>query len=136
MMIDLAEHFEKGYIALKDVAERQSIPKKYLEQIVTVFTKSELLKTIRGSKGGYMLANTPDKYTLNMILRLTEGTISPLSVKGQNTAGHEKDNECDLMTLYIWQDLHKIINDYLDKITLQDVIDKYRKEQAGFNYVI
>ena len=73
MLLDLAEHQNEGYIALKDIAERQNISKKYLEQIVAIFNRSDILKTNRGYQGGYMLAKTPDKYTVGMILRLTEG---------------------------------------------------------------
>ena len=73
MLLDLAEHRDEGYIALKDIAERQHISKKYLEQIVPILNRSDILKTNRGYQGGYMLAQTPDKYTVGMILRLTGG---------------------------------------------------------------
>ena len=71
MLLDLAEHQEEGYIALKDIAARQGISKKYLEQIVPIFNKSDILKTNRGYQGGYMLAQSPEKYTVGQILRLT-----------------------------------------------------------------
>ena len=63
MLLDLAEHQNEGYIALKDIAERQNISKKYLEQIVAIFNRSDILKTNRGYQGGYMLAKSPDKYS-------------------------------------------------------------------------
>ena len=71
MLIDLAEHQNDGYIALKDIAARQNISKKYLEQIVAVLNKSDVLQTNRGVRGGYRLAQSPDKYTVGDILRLT-----------------------------------------------------------------
>ena len=79
MLLDLAEHQNCGYIALKDIAERQNISKKYLEQIIPIFNKSDILKTVRGSQGGYQLSKTPDKYTVGDILRLTEVSLAPVS---------------------------------------------------------
>ena len=76
MLLDLAQHQNEGYIALKDIASRQSISKKYLEQIVPILNRSDILNTNRGYQGGYRLAKTPDKYTVGDILRLTEGTLS------------------------------------------------------------
>ena len=71
MLLDLAQHQGDGYVALKDIAQRQNISKKYLEQIVPVFNKSDILKTNRGFQGGYRLARAPKKYTVGEILRLT-----------------------------------------------------------------
>ena len=78
MMIDLAEHANNGYVSLKDIAERQNISKKYLEQIISAFKSTGILKTGRGAHGGYMLAKSPDKYTVGEILRVTEGSLSPV----------------------------------------------------------
>ena len=76
MLIDLAEHRDDGYIALKDIAARQGISKKYLEQIVPILNRTDFLKANRGFQGGYQLARTPDRYTVGEILRLTEGSLS------------------------------------------------------------
>ena len=73
MMLDLAEHREQGFVSLKEIAARQDISKKYLEQIVAVLNRPDFLKTNRGYQGGYRLAKTPDQYTVGDILRLTEG---------------------------------------------------------------
>lgn len=125
MLIDLAEHGNDGFIALKDIAERQGISKKYLEQIVPVLNKSDILQTNRGFQGGYKLAQSPDKYTIGKILRLTEGSLAPVSCLDQNPNQCERCNEC--ITLPIWQGLNKVINDYLDNITLQDILDQQRE---------
>mgnify|MGYP002748107502 FL=1 len=79
MMLDLAMHPE-GFVALKDIAERQSISKKYLEQIVPMLNKAELLRTNRGYQGGYMLAKKPSEYTVGEILQVTEGSLSPVAL--------------------------------------------------------
>ena len=133
MLIDLAEHSSDGYIPLKDIAKRQDISKKYLEQIVPILNRSDILKTNRGFQGGYMLAKAPDQYTVGEILRLTEGSLSPVACLDQNPVGCEKSKECP--TLPIWQGLYKAITDYLDSITLQNIIDNHRERYVN-NYNI
>ena len=120
MLLDLAEHRQCGYIALKDIAERQNISKKYLEQIIPMFNNSGILKTSRGAQGGYQLAKSPDSYTLGEILRLTEGSLAPVTcLEGEeNTcprAGH-----CH--TLPMWEKLDSLINGYLDSVSLADLL--------------
>ena len=78
LMIDLAEHDNGGYTALKDISARQKISLKYLEQIVIQLSKSGFLESVRGSQGGYRLAKKPSKYTAGDILRVTEGTLAPV----------------------------------------------------------
>lgn len=80
MLLDLAQHQNDGYVALKDIARRQNVSKKYLEQIVPMLNKSDILLASRGFQGGYRLAQSPDKYTVGMILRITEGSLAPLRV--------------------------------------------------------
>lgn len=129
MLIDLAEHENDGFIALKDIAQRQGISKKYLEQIVPILNKTNILQTNRGFQGGYRLAQKPDKYTIGMILRLTEGSLSPVSCLDQEPIQCERCSECS--TLPIWKGLNKVINDYVDNITLQDVLDQQRERYAN-----
>ena len=133
MMLDLAEHENDGFAALKDIAARQGISKKYLEQIVPMLNKSDILLTNRGFQGGYRLAKSPDKYTVGEILRLTEGGLAPVAC-----LEHEP-NECprcaDCATLPVWKGLYRVINDYLDNITLQDILDEQRQRYSN-DYVI
>ena len=133
MLVDLAEHQNCGFVALKDIAERQNISKKYLEQIIPIFNKSDILKTTRGSQGGYMLSRSPDKYTVGEILRLTEGSLAPVECLNQDPIECERSGEC--ATLPIWQGLNKVINEYLDSITLQDILDQ-QSERYTNDYVI
>lgn len=133
MLVDLAEHNNDGFIALKDIAERQGISKKYLEQIVPILNRSDILHTNRGFQGGYKLSQAPNKYTIGMILRLTEGSLAPVSCLDQTPNQCERCEEC--VTLPIWQGLNKVINDYLDNITLQDILDR-QAELNSNNYMI
>ncbi|MBQ9300388.1 MAG: Rrf2 family transcriptional regulator [Clostridia bacterium] len=133
MLIDLAEHGGNGFVPLKDIAERQDISKKYLEQIIPLFNRSDMLRTNRGAQGGYMLARTPDKYTVGEVLRLTEGSLAPVDCAEQMPV--QCDRSVDCATLPIWRGLSKVINEYLDGITLQDILDQQRERYAN-DYVI
>ena len=133
MLIDLAEHQNNEYIALKDIAARQNISKKYLEQIIPILNRADILIANRGFQGGYKLAKAPDKYTVGDILRLTEGSLSPVPCIDQNPINCSKSEDCP--TLPIWKGLKKVICDYLDGITLQDIIDEHMTRSAD-NYVI
>ena len=133
MLLDLAEHKNDGYIALKDIAARQNISKKYLEQIIPVLNKSEILNANRGYQGGYKLAKSPEKYTVGDILRLTEGSIAPVACLDHNPIECDRCDDC--ITLPIWKGLHKVISDYLDSVTLQDILDN-KKELYANDYVI
>lgn len=133
MLLDLAEHQNDGFIALKDIAERQGISKKYLEQIVAILNRSDMLQTNRGFQGGYKLAKTPDKYTVGEILRLTEGGLAPVACLAHGTLNCDRSAVC--ATLPVWRGLDRVINEYLDGITLQDIVEQAR-ELSGNDYVI
>ena len=121
MLLDLAQHTEQEYVPLKDIAERQNLSKKYLEQIVPVLNKSEMLQTNRGFQGGYRLAKTPDAYTVGEILRLTEGNLAPVACLADDPNQCLRREEC--ITLSVWEGLYRAIVEYLDSITLQDILE-------------
>ena len=132
MLYDLALHHEEGYVSLKDIADRQGISKKYLEQIVPLLNKTVLLRTNRGNKGGYMLAGNPNEITVGDVLKATEGSLAPVACL------EFEPNECprsgDCSTLFIWEGLYKSITDYLDGISLSDIID--HSKNLGSDYCI
>ena len=121
VMLDLAEHYKEGPVALKDIAARQNISKKYLEQIVSLLNRPDFLKTIRGAQGGYMLARTPDKYTVAEILKLSEGSLAPIPNLDDPS---EAAAAADAQLLPIWQGLYDVVNNYLEGVTLQDILDR------------
>ncbi|WP_308618931.1 Rrf2 family transcriptional regulator [uncultured Eubacterium sp.] len=133
MMIDLAQNQGDGYVSLKDIANRQEISKKYLEQIVAILNKPDVLRTNRGYQGGYRLAKNANEYTVGDILRLTEGGLAPVSCLDNSPILCDRAENC--ITLPIWKGLYKVISEYLDSITLQDIIDK-NSDVSNFDYVI
>ncbi len=133
MMIDLAQNQGDGYVSLKDIANRQEISKKYLEQIVAILNKPDVLRTNRGYQGGYRLAKNANEYTVGDILRLTEGGLAPVSCLDNSPILCDRAENC--ITLPIWKGLYKVISEYLDSITLQDIIDK-NSDVSNFDYII
>lgn len=108
MMIDLAEHESDGFVTLKDIAERQDISKKYLEQIIPVLNRSGLLQTSRGFGGGYKLLKSPKEYTVGEILRATEGNMAPVSCLEGSVNPRPRCTEC--ATLPILAGLQKVVD--------------------------
>lgn len=133
LMLDLAEHQSDGYVALKDIAARQDISKKYLEQIVPTLIRSGCFLTNRGFQGGYRLAKAPDQYTAEDILLLTEGSLCPVACVDQPTVECERSADCP--TRPLWQGLNRVIHEYLSSITLQDLLDQ-QTSQYGNDYMI
>ena len=126
MMLDLAAHQGDGYVALKDIAQRQ-------EQIVPMLSKSDILRTTRGYQGGYRLARAPKDYTVGEILRLTEGGLAPVACLEQHPNACPRCGEC--ATLPMWEGLEHVIRNYLDGITLQDLLEQ-QTARAANDYVI
>ncbi|WP_294835346.1 RrF2 family transcriptional regulator [Eubacterium sp.] len=133
MMIDLAQNQGDGYVSLKDIANRQEISKKYLEQIVAILNKPDVLRTNRGYQGGYRLAKSANEYTVGDILRLTEGGLAPVSCLDNSPILCDRAEDC--ITLPIWKGLYKVISEYLDSITLQDIVDR-NSDISNFDYII
>ncbi len=120
VMIDMAEHYGSGYIPMKDIAARQGISLKYLEKILPVLSKNKLIEGVHGKGGGYKLTRYPYQYKVGEILRLTEGDLSPVPCLGCNAEPCEKSGEC--RTISMWEKLDSLINNYLDSVTLDDLI--------------
>lgn len=122
VMVDLAEHQAAGRIPLKEIADRQGVSEKYLENILATLVRAGLLSGMRGKGGGYRLTRDPDKYTAGEILRLTEGSLAPVSCLEGGNNGCERAGEC--RTIGMWRELDEMISSYLDGITVADLVAK------------
>lgn len=120
IMLDLAMAGGKGPVSVKDIARRQDISTKYMEQIVTTLCKAGYLKSIRGPQGGYLLAKAPRDYTVGMILRITEGSLAPVSCLDVGPDSCPRSAFC--ATLRLWKELDEAIAGVVDKYTLEDLV--------------
>lgn len=133
VMLDLAVHNTGEYIKVKQIAERQGISEKYLEQIISVLNKAGYVRSVRGAQGGYRLTKDPADYTVGMILRLTEGSLSPVACLDADENECERCDTCD--TLAVWKQLEEAINNVVDHVTIADLLEK-QQERLGSQYVI
>ena len=121
VMIDLAEQHSNSYVPMKDVAARQNISLKYLERILPALVKSHFIEGVHGKGGGYRLTRTPEEYLVGDILRLTEGDLAPVACLA---CGSEPCDNADCRTKGLWEKLNLIVNEYLDSVTLADLMKK------------
>lgn len=120
VIIDLAEQGSDGYIPLKDIAARQNISQKYMETIMTMLSKNNLVEAVHGKNGGYRLNKAPKEYTVGEILRVTEGSLAPVSCLECGAEPCDKASDC--RTLPMWDKLNSMINDYLDSVTVAELM--------------
>ena len=130
VMIDLAENYGGGYIPMKDVAERQGLSLKYIERIMPLLTKGQLVEGVHGKGGGYRLKKSPQDCTVGEILNLTEGNLAPVACLECGAEPCDKAGEC--RTLPMWSEFHKMVNNYFDNISLSRLM----KTDVSDNYVI
>lgn len=121
VMIDLAEHQTDDFISLKEIAERQEISEKYLESIIRMLVKAKALESLRGKGGGYRLKKAPDQYTVGSILQLSEESLAPVSCLDKDSEACPRAGKC--RTLALWQGLDKVIHEYLESVTIADLMD-------------
>ena len=132
LMMDLAENNTGSPISLKDVAKRQDISDKYLEQIISILNKAGYVRSVRGAQGGYMLKMEPQNYTVGMILRQTEGSLAPVACIEDDEIVCDRQQPC--VTSIVYKKINDAISGVVDNITLQDLVD-WQNEKNG-NYVI
>lgn len=121
MIVDLAIHQGQNFITLNDIAKRQNISKKYLEQIIVLLNSLKIFKANRGFQGGYKLAIEPKDISVASVLKITEGSINPVACLDDNPNACERCQEC--YTLPVWKGLSEVINNYLENISIQDILD-------------
>lgn len=133
LMLDLAINYESGYIPLKEVAARQEISEKYLEQIITYLSRAGLVKSIRGSQGGYSLAMEPSQITVGMVLRIMEGSLSPVACA--DTLNPECDMQSKCVTVDVWKKVKQAVEDVVDNITFADLVENYHAKVSNEFYI-
>lgn len=134
VMLDLALHNTGECIKVKDIAARQGVSEKYLEQIISVLNKAGYVKSARGAQGGYRIAKEPEYYTVGMILRLTEGSLAPVACLEDGADLCERADTCE--TLQVWKDLYDAINKVVDGVTLADLLERRQKRVENLDYSI
>lgn len=122
VMIDLAEHSGGNYLAMKSVAERQGISLKYMEKILRLLVSANLVEGVHGKGGGYRLTRAPQEYSVCEILQLTEGGLAPVACLECGAKECQRAAECP--TLPMWTELSRIVNEYLGRVTLADLMRK------------
>lgn len=122
VMIDIAENSNGNYIRLDEIAQRQDISEKYLESILVLLTRGNLLNGLRGKGGGYKLTKDPENYTVKSILEITEGSLVPVACLKEGADKCPREAYCK--TLPVWKGLYKVINEYLDGISLADLAQR------------
>lgn len=127
LMLDLAEQPPESYVSLKSIATRQGISEKYLEQIIKLLGKGGLVESTRGKSGGYRLTRPASAYTVGEILRVTEGSLAPVSCLEDE---HHCENCEDCVTYEIWQNVLDAINEVVDSITLSYLVEKQRAKKG------
>ena len=119
VMIDLGQYATGEPVKVKDIAKRQDISDKYLEQIISMLNKAGLVRSIRGAKGGYTLSYPAEKYTAGMILEAVEGDMSVIDDQGDRSS----DNITDTVCMRLWDKLDESVRSVLDKVTLADMLE-------------
>lgn len=132
LMLDLAIHDTGEPVRIRDIAARQEISEKYLEQIISILNKAGYVRSVRGPQGGYHLMKKPAQYTVGMILRLTEGSLAPVACLDGDVNTCERQENC--VTLRLWKMLNQAVSDVVDQVTLADLVEWH--EQKGVDYII
>ena len=123
LMVDLAVHYEQGLVPLKEIAVRQEISEKYLEQIMMQLNRSGLVRSVRGAQGGYSLAQAPENITVGAVLRVMEGSLAPVDCVAGDGPACDRMDQC--VTITVWRKLNDAIQGVVDAITLRDLADDY-----------
>lgn len=134
VMLDLAMNSTGECIKVKDIAARQEISEKYLEQIIASLTRAGFVNSVRGAQGGYRLAKAPEDYTVGMILRVTEGSLAPVACLDVGAEACDRCDTCE--TLGVWKELADAINRVVDSVTVADLMERQKEREEALDYSI
>lgn len=130
LMLDVAMNEGEMPVRIKEIAVRQDVSDKYLEQIVSALNKAGFVKSIRGPQGGYRLSKRPEEYTVGSILRITEGSLAPVNCLEYEVNDCPRQESC--ATLELWKRLDNAIKSVVDNITLEDLIEWQKQKDADY----
>ncbi|MBR1702238.1 MAG: Rrf2 family transcriptional regulator [Lachnospiraceae bacterium] len=134
VMLDLALNNTGECIKVKDIAARQDISEKYLEQIIAALSRAGFVNSVRGAQGGYRLSKAPENYTVGMILRVTEGSLAPVACLDEGAEACERCDTCE--TLEVWRELARAIDNVVDNVTIADLVNRRKKRLEALDYSI
>lgn len=133
IMLELALFYNKKLLQVKDIAKKENIPEKYLEQILSVLRTAGLIKSIRGARGGYFLAKEPNKITVYDVVSKLEGSLYPVDCA-------EDEKLCDrihqCVTVGIWRKVGDIVIDFMRSMTLEDLVKQYQEKNGAVDFYI
>lgn len=124
IMTDIASNGADECVPLKDIAEREHLSEKYLEQIINLLVKANLVKSVRGAKGGYRLTKPADEITVEDILKAAEGSLAPTPCAADSECC---EGYCDCVTSFIWTEIYDAVIGVVSKITLSDLAERNSK---------
>lgn len=133
-MLDLALNSNGECIKVKDIAARQELSEKYLEQIIAALSRAGYVKSVRGAQGGYRMTKAPEEYTIGMILRVTEGSLAPVACLDEGAEVCERCDTCE--TLAVWKQVADAIDNVVDNITIADLANQHRQRVEALDYSI
>jgi Rrf2 family protein len=134
VMLDLALNSNGECIKVKDIAARQELSEKYLEQIIAALSRAGYVKSVRGAQGGYRMTKAPEEYTIGMILRVTEGSLAPVACLDEGAEVCERCDTCE--TLAVWKQVADAIDNVVDNITIADLANQHRQRVEALDYSI
>lgn len=129
VMVDLAMSPEGEFVKVKDIAYRQNISEKYLEQIIGILGRAGILRSARGAKGGYRLAKKASDYTVEEILRLTEGSLAPVACLDDEVNQCVRKANCT--SIELWEDLYKLVTEFLQGVTIEELAEREKNKLMG-----
>ncbi|MDO4977668.1 MAG: Rrf2 family transcriptional regulator [Eubacteriales bacterium] len=132
LMLDIASHQTSDKpVRIKDIAERQNLSNKYLEQIIAALNKAGYVKSLRGAQGGYLLTKKPEEYTAGMILRVMEGSLSPVACLDEEENTCNRQHGC--VTVKLWSMMYDAIQGVVDSVTLADMMHWQEEMDQSFS---
>ena len=125
VMLCFAQRGGDEYVPLKEIAEAEGISQKYLESIMTILSKADFVDAVHGKGGGYRLNRKPEDYTVGSILKLTEGSLAPVSCTSQGPSACSRSSCCHALPM--WEKLDQMIDNFFENITIADLLKDHLK---------